>query len=1025
MKASGYINTLLLVFIMMFISCNDGREKTLSGHTLTELTINCEEIPTRSVLQAGLENKVNDIVLWIYDSRGKLERAEYFKQQETARMQLYLSDKETYEIYALVNMGSINAPATKKLASIFQYRIPSYRDLQEKGIPMAGILSSFRPSSKHGTIRVRRLFAKINLTMAPGEVSPDEISSVEVFNCNMRLSPFSEAGSKAEKQDDVTSGEENERICHYGWEGNHFVFYIPENIQGNLLPDNTDQNQKTPENLALHGKKAQASLCTYIETTVKLKNPGQHNGIAGTARYRFYLGEDNTSDFSLKRNVSYETRLGLTWNGQFYEDNWRIDNSQLNDSRSIDIEGILGFTLVGSSFKIERGNNLNIIPGYAGGFSVDFNDGSNPDKTTDDPYGSTFDSPANCLTLEKYGKRDGWTISETTKRMLASYGINWTVCQAVIDQSPQASDYIETINQIGFVPKKLNTSDSMIYGENFRVYVIFDVPGNVAEGTVIPIEICTTDRTRSKTISLNVSSNDIRYNIISSDLLAGTSPIMELKPLKPGISRLRLTVAPESINLLNIQKIDELNYKLFLKKAGKAEIRLSAENQGSFIQYPSIRLDISNPVLKIEPQEIILSINGAPTAFQVSYYTSENGKKMEMARTDEEATGNVLAPTLFMNELMPAAEILDGVTMKYKNETIVCSQNNLYNQFDGMNGEIRLAKVYSSGQTLSLLKVHVPSSTIQATYCPIRVEDILSGFDKDTDYGNYLFATTKSVPLPQNLGSNLRKYDHAALSSKPLLYDKKKYQIEIKDNAGHFVSHLTDQDRMEIVYSAHPSSYTPGKVELTAVIRDKVTRKILLEKPIGFLHSYLYTLVGPEAGKADANTINVYAKVAGSEEVEAFSCLERNLTSYPNRVSTTFRTDKKWSTIDARTDCYSIPQTGKDGTTLYPNEKDSNSHLTLWESVKENGTFGELMYQIRAGDLFQQFFRNWADFSSQYTPDLRIDLRDISILGPLEGMDTKLFYYKYAQDNGRDPDGNPYYLVYCSDNQLWINEDFR
>lgn len=124
-------------------------------------------------------------------------------------------------------------------------------------------------------------------------------------------------------------------------------FYMYENCQGENNKENNDPKLKTPEGLTPpteKGHPGEPSLsvfenwyaewnkvpCTYIEvvgdyTIFKTEDNVNHVG-DGKINYRFFLGENSTSDFNIKRNTHYN--VTLTFAGEAGKDElsyqWRV-----------------------------------------------------------------------------------------------------------------------------------------------------------------------------------------------------------------------------------------------------------------------------------------------------------------------------------------------------------------------------------------------------------------------------------------------------------------------------------------------------------------------------------------------------------------------------------------------------------------------------------------------------------------------------------------------------------------------------
>jgi hypothetical protein len=174
---------------------------------------------------------------------------------------------------------------------------------------------------------VQRLFAKLDVRILHKGLSGYSPSDYYAFNlcnkslyvrqANSRLLPFSEEGSRAFDSADIlevsdSHGNLNDRNAYQGSlsqgelgpgpgyvQDTTLVFYVPENVQGKLLPSNPDPFAKDYEAISNIGGRSYSDLCTYLEFNARRENT---LGYYGGVKYRYYLGEDNTSDFSLVRN---------------------------------------------------------------------------------------------------------------------------------------------------------------------------------------------------------------------------------------------------------------------------------------------------------------------------------------------------------------------------------------------------------------------------------------------------------------------------------------------------------------------------------------------------------------------------------------------------------------------------------------------------------------------------------------------------------------------------------------------------
>ena len=380
---------LLLLFLYVFTSCVEGGFwENLASHDVASMhevsftmeIAGVEAIQTRSVLSAGVESKISDLTLASYGPDGMLTQSMYYDSGFDSMM-LSVADHGRSNIYALVNMGDMSHsfPVIEAEVSRMEYYVQSYYAIDNKGFPMSGVLKGFSPESSRGTVTVSRLFAKLCVRVTHKGLSGYSQSVPYAFNmcnkslyvrqANRRLLPFSDQGSKALKSTDILGLSDshqnlNDRNAYQGLnsqigpgpgyvQDTTLVFYVPENVQGNLLPDNHDPYGKVYEKISDIDGKSYSDLCTYLEFNARRENT---LGYSGEVMYRYYLGADNTSDFSLVRNKRYDITLDFTEDG-FFAESWKVTRGEdWSDPR------LLKF--LGETFTIQPGGKISIMVHY-------------------------------------------------------------------------------------------------------------------------------------------------------------------------------------------------------------------------------------------------------------------------------------------------------------------------------------------------------------------------------------------------------------------------------------------------------------------------------------------------------------------------------------------------------------------------------------------------------------------------------------------------------------------------------------
>ena len=262
------------------------------------------------------ENAINDINIYAYRD-GKL--VEHIFKTNPTTVTFELNKGYTYNFYAISNMGRIDMPANEsQVGSNVNLWIATIDDLDEC-IPMAWKTTgvSITGSQKAVNVRLERLAARIGFTLDASLVNGLKITSARICQGASVVRPFESGGSKITCEEESLDGDyaTQEDLDELN-DGNTIYFYSLENVQDNLLPQNKDPWQKVPDALG-----SKAELCTYIEAVGTFEEGFLFKG---SVTYRFYLGKDNTSDFSVIRNSDMHVTLTLTGEG-LTEISWKVE----------------------------------------------------------------------------------------------------------------------------------------------------------------------------------------------------------------------------------------------------------------------------------------------------------------------------------------------------------------------------------------------------------------------------------------------------------------------------------------------------------------------------------------------------------------------------------------------------------------------------------------------------------------------------------------------------------------------------
>lgn len=363
--------TALLIISVLAISCRvvecgtfttKGPEEDVCEVCLSAVIAGSEVVKTRSILPEDVESLITDVTLASYGAGGSLTDVRYYESGFSA-MSLSLESGVLNTVYALVNMGDMSHsfPQSESAVPLMEYDLPGYSAIEADGFPMSGVLEDFVPESSDGVIEVERLFAKVCVRIMHNGLEGYAPSAYYAYNmCNKSLyvrqangciRPFCKEESRASVPEDLLDEADynpdlNDRSAYQGSlaqsqlgpgpgyaQDTTVVLYVPENVQGSLLPYNDDPFGKVYEELTDIDGSSYSSLCTYLEFNARKENTG---GYSGGVTYRYYLGADNTSDFSIERNKCYDLTLDFTENG-FFVDSWKVSRGDdWNDSRILE-----------------------------------------------------------------------------------------------------------------------------------------------------------------------------------------------------------------------------------------------------------------------------------------------------------------------------------------------------------------------------------------------------------------------------------------------------------------------------------------------------------------------------------------------------------------------------------------------------------------------------------------------------------------------------------------------------------------
>lgn len=269
--------------------------------------------------------RITDMNILVYHD-GKLlsEHSRYFADLSKVMM-TFPSTKDGFNVYMVGNVGEVEAPEDESEISKLQYVVGSYDEFRTKGFPVANTFLNYQRGSQV-EFKVKKLVGQYNIRIdASATEATYTVKDLRMKNCALDVYPFSYDTPAAVfgEENSVNTGDmlTSDDIAKLNAGETVTLFFI-ENLQGVLMPENTDRKQKIPTNL----DPMIAKRCTYIEITADV----QTKAVKYTnAKYRFYLGQDETTDFNIRRNTLYNATLDFTQN-MVSEEEWRIEAEKPN-----------------------------------------------------------------------------------------------------------------------------------------------------------------------------------------------------------------------------------------------------------------------------------------------------------------------------------------------------------------------------------------------------------------------------------------------------------------------------------------------------------------------------------------------------------------------------------------------------------------------------------------------------------------------------------------------------------------------
>lgn len=374
-------NIWLISILALLISSCDSWEKSPPSKNTINIFFEYHDSITKST-QPVLEGEISSLSILLYDQNGKLSYGHHY-EEGTSGVSLEISAEKGYSIYAIANSGDITKESGITDESVIRGLYSSFGETgsivnSDGTVPMSGHIPLRSFSDQESiSISLTRLLSKFRIILDKSGLDPTvkkfEIKEIRTRNINRKVHYFS--NSKATSSEEITdignsyTGKELDLIFTTGVD-----FYIPENMQGDLLSENIDQRSHIPP-------EPYNDLCTYVEILV---NYLSEMGYDDELTYRYYIHDGRLLDnFDVERNKMYTCTTTFYGSG-INEQTWRVEKSSLKKL----VTGIAitpdsyTFTSLGTKIRLKT----TITPSDAEDNTVSWSS-SNPDIAKVDNYG--------------------------------------------------------------------------------------------------------------------------------------------------------------------------------------------------------------------------------------------------------------------------------------------------------------------------------------------------------------------------------------------------------------------------------------------------------------------------------------------------------------------------------------------------------------------------------------------------------------------------------------------------------------
>ncbi|MBP5504645.1 MAG: DUF4906 domain-containing protein [Bacteroidales bacterium] len=322
--------------LALLLSCCQSRDH-LGDRPLSTVYFVFDTVASRSLVVN--DEHISNCCIMVYDQLGDLVASSYNNSGVIPSLSFACDADKYYKFYCVCNIGDITGTSAFRRETYlanYQYSVGNYTDIIDSNgaVPMSGSSSSLQVSDGMNVyIDLTRCVALVTIRIDESGLQNAslEIESLRLKNVPTKVGLFSTSAADT-ASDCASNGDYANTIELAAFNsGESLGFYMFENCQGNLLPYN-----HTCAGKYFSSGNIYEDICSYVELTGYYDDPSGANPRYGDFTYRFYLGGDNTSDFSLVRNHHYYIVVRVT-DGGVDETSWRVEEDLTPYATSVSV----------------------------------------------------------------------------------------------------------------------------------------------------------------------------------------------------------------------------------------------------------------------------------------------------------------------------------------------------------------------------------------------------------------------------------------------------------------------------------------------------------------------------------------------------------------------------------------------------------------------------------------------------------------------------------------------------------------